>query len=637
MIPQFLFENIWWIPFYGLVGALFTLPWSIGMVRRTGPRPAAYFNILMTILSCIHNTVAFQQVLKQPPQQLMFQWLQVADLNLSFAIEISPVSVGALELVTFISLLSQVYALGYLEKDWSISRFFGLMGFFEGALAGIAISDSLILSYALLEMLTLSTYLLVGFWYAQPLVVRASRDAFLTKRVGDIILLMGIVGLSSYGAGLTFSDLKVWSESIALPPLTEALLGLSLIAGPTGKCAQFPLNLWLDEAMEGPNPAGVMRNSVVVSMGAYVLIKLQPIFSLSPITSTALIMIGSLTAVGASLIAIAQVDIKRTLSHSTSAYLGLVFIAVGLGQVNIALSLLLTHAIAKALLFFSTGSIILSTNGQNITEMGGLWSRMPATTSAFVVGAASLVVILPMGFFRMMQQWLTGGWNMPLWLFVLLLFVNAASVINLTRIFRLVFLGSPQEKTRRAPEVQWLMALPMVTMTIAVLLFPLMPLKWSLWLSPIPSAVVFNQSSIPHAFPMMIAAGVIGFGIGWRMELRRALSRPTQFYLRLMQDLLAYDFYIDRIYEFTVVAVVRLASQFTTWLDQYIVDGLVNWVGKVTLLSGQGLKYGVSGQSQSYLLTIMVGISAILWLLLREDWPTIIDYWSTLWSTVLNQ
>jgi NAD(P)H-quinone oxidoreductase subunit 5 len=104
-----------------------------------------------------------------------------------------------------------------------------------------------------------------------------------------------------------------------------------------------------------------------------------------------------------------------------------------------------------------------------------------------------------------------------------------------------------------------------------------------------------------------------------------------------MQDLLAYDFYIDRIYEFTVVAVVRLAAQFTTWLDQYIVDGLVNWVGKVILLSGQGLKYGVSGQSQSYLLTIMVGISTILWLLLREDWPTIINYWATLWSTLLNQ
>ena len=586
----------------------------------------------MTLLSCGHGTVVFQQILGQPPQQLVYEWLQVADLDLTFAIEISPISIGALELVTFLSLLTQIFGLGYMEKDWSVGRFFGLMGFFEGALAGIAISDSLILTYALLEMLTFSSYLLVGFWYAQPLVVTAARDAFLTKRVGDIILLMGLVGLTSYGAGLTFSDLRSWSESTSLPPLTDALLGLALIAGPTGKCAQFPLNLWLDEAMEGPNPAGVMRNSAVVSMGAYLLIKLQPIFSLSLVASDTLLIIGSVTAVGASLIAIAQVDIKRALSHSTSAYLGLVFIAVGLGEVNIALSLLLTHAIAKALLFFSTGSVILGTSSQDITEMGGLWSRMPATTTAFVVGAAGLVVALPMGFFRVMQQWLTGGWNMPIWVFVLLLFVNATSAISLTRIFRLVFLGSRQEKTRRVPEVQWLMALPMVTMTIVVLLFPLMPLKWSLWLSPIPSDAVFSEFSIPYGVPLMVASGVIGVVIGFVVELRRSLSRPTQFYLRFFQDLLAYDFYIERLYEVTVVAIVRLSSEFTTYLDKYVVDGLVNFVGKATLLSGQGLKYGVSGQSQSYLLTIMVGISTILWLLLRDDWSTIAGYWSALIS-----
>ncbi|WP_366525036.1 NAD(P)H-quinone oxidoreductase subunit F [Acaryochloris sp. IP29b_bin.137] len=632
MLSQFLLEHIWWIPFYGLLGALFSLPWSLGFIRRSGPRPVAYFNILMTLLSGLHGTIVFKQVLGQPSQELVYEWLQVADLNLTFAIEVSPVSVGALELVTLLSLLTQVFAVGYMDKDWSVARFFGLMGFFEGALAGIAISDSLILSYALLEMLTFSSYLLVGFWYAQPLVVTAARDAFLTKRVGDIILLMGLVALTSYGAGLTFSDLRAWSESTSLPPLTDALLGLALIAGPTGKCAQFPLNLWLDEAMEGPNPAGVMRNSAVVSIGAYFLIKLQPIFSLSLIASDTLLIIGGVTAVGASLISIAQVDIKRALSHSTSAYLGLVFIAVGLGQVNIALSLLLIHAIAKALLFFSIGSIILGTNSQDMTEMGGLWSRMPATTTAFVVGAASLVVMLPMGFFRMMQQWLTGGWNMPIWLFVLLLFVNATSAISLTRMFRLVFLGPRQPKTRRVPEVPWLMALPMVIMTVAVLAFPLMPLKWSLWLHPLPSATVFSEYSIPYGLPIMVASGVLGVLIGSVFELRRSLSRPTQFYLRFFQDLLAYDFYIERVYEFTVVAIVRLSSEFTTYLDKYVVDGIVNFVGKATLLSGQGLKYGVSGQSQSYLLTIMVGISAILWLLLRDDWSAIVGYWSALIS-----
>ena len=402
---DFLLQTCWFIPFYGLIGSLLTLPWSLGLIRRTGPRPAAYLNLLLTFVAFLHGFIVFVSVWQQEAQSLTFSWLQVADLDLSLAIEISPVSSGALEVVTGIALAAQIYALGYMEKDWSLARFFGLMGVFEGALSGIALSDSLFLSYALLEVLTLSTYLLVGFWYAQPLVVSAARDAFLTKRVGDIILLMGVVALSSYGEGLSFSQLGNWAATSSLPPLAATLLGLSLIAGPTGKCAQFPLNLWLDEAMEGPNPAGIMRNSIVVSAGAYVLIKLQPVFTLSPLTSQVLIVLGAVTAIGTSLMALAQIDIKRTLSHSTSAYLGLVFIAVGLGHVDIAFLLLFAHAVAKALLFMSAGAIIMTTSNQNITEMGGLWSRMPATTSAFVVGAAGLLALLPLGMFWTLQRW----------------------------------------------------------------------------------------------------------------------------------------------------------------------------------------------------------------------------------------
>jgi NAD(P)H-quinone oxidoreductase subunit 5 len=168
----------------------------------------------------------------------------------------------------------------------------------------------------------------VGFWYAQPLVVTAARDAFLTKRIGDVLLLMGVVALAALAGSLNFDDLSEWVKTAELSPWAATLLGLALIAGPVGKCAQFPLHLWLDEAMEGPNPASILRNSVVVICGAYVLIRLQPVVVLSPVALSALVIIGALTAVGASLVAIAQVDIKRTLSYSTSAYLGLVFIAV---------------------------------------------------------------------------------------------------------------------------------------------------------------------------------------------------------------------------------------------------------------------------------------------------------------------
>ncbi len=609
---QFLLQTSWWIPFYGLIGAVLTLPWSLGLIRRTGPRPAAYFNLLMTLLAFGHGFLLFQQTLDHEPQSLIFHWLNVADLDLSFSLEISAVTVGAMELVTGLSLLAQCFALGYLEKDWALARFFALMGFFEGAMSGLALSNSLFLSYALLEMLTLSTYLLVGFWYAQPLVVTAARDAFLTKRVGDLLLLMGVVALATMAGSLDFPDLYEWAETASLSPTVSALLGLALIAGPTGKCAQFPLHLWLDEAMEGPNPASILRNSVVVACGAYILIKLQPILILSPVASIALVTLGTMTALGASLVAIAQIDIKRVLSHSTSAYLGLVFIAVGMQWTGFALLVLFTHAIAKALLFMSAGAVISTTNNQNLTEMGGLWSRMPATTTAFIVGSAGLVGLLPLGGFWALRQ----GVNVFLydqpWLVAVLLLVNGLTAVNLTRVFRLIFLGEPKPKTRRAPEVAWPMAVPMVSLTIVTLLTPLMLQRLSL----LPDWKYLNLQAVL----LLLASGLIGYGIGSAIPLQRVWARPIQVQQKFLQDLLAYDFYVDKLYRLTVVGAVDLLSRLNAWVDRYIVDGLVNLVGLASILAGESLKYSISGQSQFYLLIILLSVSFLGALLTWSIW-----------------
>lgn len=610
-MEQFLLQTSWLIPLYGLTGAFLTLPWSLGLVRRTGPRPAAYFNLIMTAIGFIHGTFALRAVWGVMPHQISLAWWHVADLNLTLDIEMSPVSLGALELVTGIALLAQFYALGYMEKDASLARFFGLMGLFEAALGGIALSDSLLLSYGCLEVLTLSTYSLVGFWYAQPLVITAARDAFLTKRVGDIALLMGLVALSSYGEGLSFSELEAWAETCTLSPFVTALIGLSLIAGPTGKCAQFPLNLWLDEAMEGPNPAGILRNSIVVSAGAYVLIKLEPVFTLSPISSDILIIIGAVTAIGTSLMALAQIDIKRTLSHSTSAWMGLIFIAVGLGQVDIAFLLLFTHAISKALLFMSIGAVMLNTSNQNITEMGGLWSRMPVTMLSFVLGGASLVALLPLGSFWTMQRWFNGSWEMTWWLLGILSFVNFINALNLVRVFRFVFCGEPQMKTRRAPEAPWAMAFPMISLSIVVLLAPLAPIQWPLWLSPTAPLQIGDQLVVKFGLPMVMVAGLAGLGLGLGIQINRAWARPMNVTMRFMQDLLAYDFYLEKVYDLTIVWVVSTASKMTSWVDRYVVDGLVNVVGVATVLGGQALRYSVSGQSQGYILTITVSLGVL--------------------------
>ena len=611
-------ETAWLLPCYGLLGAGITLPWSLRLIRRSGPRPAAYLNMLLTVLALVHSCWLLTSIWGEPAQQVEFSWFQSFDLNLTFSFDISTISVGASVMIATMSLISQVYGLGSLETDWAIARFCALIGFFEAAITGIAFSDSLFFSYALLEMLTLSTYLLVGFWYAQPLVVTAARDAFWTKRVGDLFLLMAVVALSNLTNSLNFSDLKEWAAN----PQTIAyfsdhqqfgtLLGLALIAGPLGKCAQFPLHLWLDEAMEGPNPASILRNSVVVGAGAYVLIKFQPILSLFPVAAEVSVIIGAITAIGASLVAIAQVDLKRALSHSTSGYLGLVFIAVGMQQPDLALGLLFSHGISKSLLFLSSGAVMMTTMTQDLTEMGGLKTRMPATLVSFIVGTLSLVALVPFGGFWTLLRWEKTFWNSDPWLIAIALSVNCITAFGLIRIFGLVFLGQTQPKTRRAPEVAWQVAIPLVALTIITLLVPILLPSWKF------VDISLDSVNISEIL-VLVASGLIGFGVGAYIYIKpyatgSSVPLPPKFLRsswKALYDLLAYDLYVQAIYKYTVVLIVGGGSKLLSWVDRYLVDGSVNFLGFASIFSGESLKYTVTGRLQQYVLTILIGLILI--------------------------
>ena len=598
----------WLIPVYGLSGMLLSLPWAMGWIKRNGPRPAAYLNLLVTLLAVIHGSLVIREVVQIGPQHLDFAWFQAADLDLRIGFDLSLTNLAALELVTTMSLVCQVFALGYLDKEWSLARFYALVGFFEGAMSGVVMSSNLFISYFLLEMLTLSTYLLVGFWYAQPLVVTAARDAFLTKRVGDVLLLMGVVALSAMAGSMEFNDLYAWAgearEQQLISPLVGTLLGIALIAGPMGKCAQFPMHLWLDEAMEGPNPASILRNSVVVTCGAIVLLKLMPIVALSPSATTVLLAVGAISAIGGALVALAQVDLKRAFSYSTTSYLGLVFIAIALQKPGIALLFLFAHGLARALQFMSVGSIIATTNCQDLTELGGLGSRMPATSLAFLVGGAGLVGLLPLGCFwcygLMVNNLLSES---PLFAAVFLL-TNLLTAANVVRVFRSVFLGRVMPKTRRTPEVIWWMALPMVSLAVIVLLLPWIMQR----IDPVPGIA---------SFPLPVALAVAGSGaagvlIGCLLPQDQFWSRSSQPSLRVVQDLLASDFYTPVIYRSTIVNLVAGMARATRWFDLNVVKGLVDGVGRLSLATAEGLKLSVSGQLQSYVLTLIVAIVLLL-------------------------
>ena len=608
-MAQFLLETVWLVPCYALIGGLLAVPWSPGIIRKTGPRPAGYLNLVMTFLAFVHSAIALQATWNQPAQEVFIPWLSTAGLNLTIALEISSVSVSALVVITGLNLLAQIYAIGYMEMDWGWGRFYSLLGLFEAGLCALVLCNNLFFSYVILEVLTLGTYLLVGLWFSQPLVVSGARDAFLTKRVGDLFLLMGVLALWPLAGTWSYPELAKWAATANVNPTTMTLVGLALIAGPMGKCAQFPLHLWLDEAMEGPVPSTILRNSVVVASGAWVLIKLQPVLTISPIVSSAMVAIGVVTALGASLIAIAQIDLKRCQSYSVSAYMGLVFIAVGVQQYETALLLVLTHAISAALLIMSTGGIIWNSITQDVTQLGGLWTRRPISAIAFIVGTLGLIGFPPLGSFWALVKLADGLWETQPWLVGVVIAVNALTAVSLTREFGLIFGGKATQMSQRSPEAHWPMVLPMMILLGVSLHLPLVLQSLSLlpdWASLNKDvALLLIWSSI---FACSIT-GVIYFS---------NIPKPIRLPWKGLQDLIAYDFYTPNIYRMTIIFSVAKISQLADMIDRFVVDGIVNFVGLFSLLGGEGLKYSTSGQTQFYALTVLLGVSVLgIWV----TWP----------------
>ncbi|MEX0270313.1 NAD(P)H-quinone oxidoreductase subunit F [Leptolyngbyaceae cyanobacterium UHCC 1019] len=595
-----LVQTIWLVPFYSLIGASLSVIWFPSITRRTGPRPAGYINAIMTLLSLVHALLALPSTWNQPAYEVSFQWLNVAGLDLTIPVQVSSLTVGAIALVSGLNLFAQVFAIGYMEMDWGWARFYSLLALFEAGMTALVLCNSLFFSYIILEVLTLGTYLLLGFWFNQSLVVTGARDAFLTKRIGDLFLLMAVIAIYPLTGTWNFSEMAVWATTVAVDPTLIALIGLGLIAGPMGKCAQFPLHLWLDEAMEGPIPSTILRNSVVVATGAWVLVKLEPILALSPFVLSTTIFIGAVTAVGGSLIALAQIDVKRTLSYLVSAYMGIVFIAVGTGETQAALMLVFTHAISMSLLIMSIGGIIWNSITQNVTQLGGLWSRRPMSGLAFIVGTLGLTAFPPFGSFWALLELIDGLRDTHPWLVGVLLLVNVLTAFGLTRVFCLLFRGKAKPMAQRSPEVHWPMMLPMMVLLGFTLHVPLVLQACDL----LPNWVDMNISMAL----LLIGSSILGGSLSAVVYLGNAVPKPVQFPLQSLQNLVAYDFYTPTLYRSSFVFGVDLISRLTDWIDKYLVDGVVNLFGFVTLLGGQNLKYSTSGQSQFYALTILFGV-----------------------------
>ncbi|NJM46602.1 MAG: NAD(P)H-quinone oxidoreductase subunit F [Alkalinema sp. RU_4_3] len=602
-------RSLWLLPIYTLVGAAFSVVWFPGITKRTGPRPAGYVNAGMSLVAFVHAVVALVDGWGKPALDFSVPWLQVASLDLSIPFHIDSTAVAAATVITGLNFLAQLFAIGYLEMDWGWARFFSLMAFFEAGMNFLVLNDSLFFGYVALELLTLGTYLLVGLWFNQSLVVTGARDAFLTKRVGDLFLLMGVVALLPIAGTWNYTELAEWAKTADVNPQLMALLGLALLAGPMGKCAQFPLHLWLDEAMEGPVPGTILRNAIVVQVGSWVLVKLAPVYALSPVVMTTMVVIGTVSAIGGTLIAIAQIDIKRTMSYPTTAYMGLVFIAVGMGQVQAALLLSLAHALAMALLVMGSSAVVWNSITQDVTQLGGLWKRRPVSGGSLALGAAGLVGLPPLGGFWALLKLVDGLWVVSPVMAVVVILINGGLAFSFTRLFCLVCLGKPQVMSERSPEVHWPMAVPMVVMMGFVLHLPIVLSSLGL----LPDWAQLNRD-MALVLTWSTISGVSGAAI---VYLGKGIAKPVRLPSQGLQNLFTYDFYTPQLYKNTVIGGVALLAKGVDWVDTYLVDGVANLMGTLMLLGGQGLKYSTSGQSQFYMLTVMLGISVLgVWLCL---------------------
>jgi NAD(P)H-quinone oxidoreductase subunit 5 len=624
-------QAAWLIPLYPLLAAVLSLAWSPGVISRTGPRPCGYLNLLMVAVAFSHSLIALTALHTNAragaealyrPITFGWTWLDTAGLRIGFDGLVTEPALIAMAVITGLHLLVQIYAIGYLEMDWGWPRFFGSLSFFEAGLCALVLTDSVFFSYVILELLTLGTYLIVGTWYNQPLVVKGARDAFLTKRIGDLILLAGVIALLPVAGTWNFHGLQGWAADLSnngTPlPVGFQLILLALIAGPMGKCAQIPLHLWLDEAMESPLPSTILRNAVVVLGGAWVLLRLEPLLELSPLVQGVLVVVGGSTAVVASLIALAQIDVKRALSFLASSWLGLLFVAVGLGGFAVAEHLLLVYPLPMALLLMSIGTVVISNVTQDLTQLGGLWGKRPLVGLAFLAGAAGLMGLPPFAGFAALRELLAlcAASAHPLLLGGVVLLSNALISAGLIRIFGQIWAGRPTPFTVRSPEVLWLMVLPTMVVMGLVLHLPQLLVRNGVYaLTPLPGWG-------PLAWPLL-ASTLVGGGLSAAFYLRPHGLAHLPASLGGLQDWLAHDMQTERFYHRTVVALVLLLARLGAWSDRTLVDGFSGGTGAAAMAGARRLSLTTSGRSQAYALTLVLGVLLMAAWLIAADFSSV--------------
>jgi NADH-quinone oxidoreductase subunit L len=565
------------------------------------------------------------------PAELTTNWLAVGGLNVDFGLKLDALSLMMMLVVTGVGGAIHIYSFGYMSEDRGFSRFFAELSLFTFSMLGIVLANNFIEMFIFWELVGVSSYLLIGFWFEKPSVADAAKKAFITNRLGDFGFLLGILMVWGLLGSLNFFNLQnqLLQNPAALGTMATAA-GLLIFCGAVGKSAQFPLHVWLPDAMEGPTPvSALIHAATMVAAGVYMLCRV--LFVLNADALHVIACIGGFTSLLAALIAIQQDDIKRIIAYSTLSQLGYMVMAVGLSGPTAAMFHLTTHAFFKALLFLAAGSVILALHHeQNIWKMGNLRRKMPVTFRTFLVGALALSGMWPFsGFFSkdsILGQALTQHNYI---LFAGGVFVAALTTFYIFRLFFVVFFGKEKsEIAAHAHETPAVMTLPLVGLAIFSFIGGIIGIAgiYGRQFSGQPVGLIehvsigqrmvepFNNS--PLAASLGILAVLVGFFAAFSLYAK-ADKDPLPAMLGPLATAMKNKFYFDELYEATFIRAHDFIAAVMDWIDRWIVDWFgVGLVRGGTDFTGRALRLMQTGNLQTYAFLFVLGVAVVLWFVL---------------------
>jgi NADH-quinone oxidoreductase subunit L len=590
----------------------------------------------------------------------LWEWIPAGDFSVEVSFFVDNLTAVLLIVVTTIGMLVHVYSIGYLRHDPGYWRFFAYLNLFMVSMLLLVLADSWLVVFVAWEGVGLCSYLLIGFWYRKRSAAEASKKAFITNRVGDVGFALGIMAIFVNTGTLNIresieiligSNPEVAGHMTGIVPIW--VIALLIFAGAVGKSAQFPLHVWLPDAMEGPTPvSALIHAATMVNAGVYLVARANPIFASAPEVLAVVAAIGIFTAILAASIAMTQNDIKRVLAYSTLSQLGYMFAALGVGAFTAAIFQLMTHGFFKGLLFLGSGSVIHAVHDeQDMRKMGGLRKKIPQTYWTMLVGAVAISGIPPLAGFFSKDEILGESFKLGFqWVWAIGVFVAVMTAFYMFRLIGMTFWGESrvdkavEPKIHESPRVMtaplWLLAIPSVILG-AILTWPGPPLGPLLgvegegllhgWLHPIfehgeelleHHEAAFDLGGIDGILiAISVAVALAGMLAAWRLfgveigplrggarpRLVAALTNRLHFLYRASANKWWFD---DINHVLFVVIGGRLAAAMA-WFDREIVDGIVNGIGAVTRRSGGGLARVQTGRVQNYALGIALGLIAM--------------------------